>query len=88
MNHTHHFSLQIIISILHSKTAIQRYLTKSEQVAAEAAYGHSLSLTFIAASIFALITLIVSLPTRERDLGEKKITKRSKDSDEPHARTM
>ncbi|GHJ86755.1 hypothetical protein NliqN6_3157 [Naganishia liquefaciens] len=79
---------QIIISILHSKTAIGRYLTRSEQVAAEAAYGHSLSLTFVAASVFALVTLIASLPTRERNLGEQKISKRSKDSDDPHERSM
>lgn len=66
------------MAILHSKTAIQTYLKKAEQIEAEAAYGHSLSLTFVAASIFALITLITSLPTRERDLGERKVTEQKK----------
>jgi hypothetical protein len=57
-------------------------LNKPERLEAEAAYGHSLSLTFVAASIFALITLISSLPTRERDLGERKIARRRKNSNE------
>lgn len=78
---TRTYGEQIIMAILHSKTAIT-YLTKAEQIEAEAAYGHSLSLTFVAASIFALITLITSLPTRERDLGERKIAANKKSTDQ------
>jgi hypothetical protein len=70
------------MAILHTKSAIKEYLTKAEQVGAEVAYGRSLSITFVAASVFALVTLITSLPTRERDLGERKGAIKKKNSNE------
>lgn len=73
---------KVIMAILHTKSAIKEYLTKAEQVGAEIAYGRSLSITFVAASVFALITLITSLPTRERDLGERKGAIKKKNSNE------
>jgi hypothetical protein len=70
------------MAILHTKSAIKEYLTKAEQLDAEVAYGRSLSFTFVAASVFALITLIASLPTRERDLGERKGAVKKKNTNE------
>jgi hypothetical protein len=63
--------LQLITDILHSKSALSRLSPRLQQ-GAEGAYAHSLSITFVAASAAAFITLLVSLPGGENDLGEHR----------------